>query len=43
MKELFYMEGPKFMAILILFLIITTAWFIYLNFNTPVVCRNYVN
>jgi hypothetical protein len=29
MKELFYMGGPKFMAILTLFLIITTAWFIY--------------
>ncbi|HKL09714.1 MAG TPA: MotA/TolQ/ExbB proton channel family protein [Bacteroidales bacterium] len=29
MKELFFMGGPQFMAILTLFLIITTAWFIY--------------
>ncbi len=29
MKNLFFMGGPGFMAILTLFLIITTAWFIY--------------
>jgi hypothetical protein len=29
MKDLFFMGGPQFMAILTLFLIITTAWFIY--------------
>lgn len=29
MKDLFLMGGPSFMAILTLFLIITTAWFIY--------------
>jgi len=29
MKKLFFMGGPGFMAILTLFLIITTAWFIY--------------
>jgi len=29
MKDLFFMGGPHFMAILTLFLIITTAWFIY--------------
>ena len=29
MKDLFLMGGPSFMATLTLFLIITTAWFIY--------------
>lgn len=29
MKDLFLMGGPRFMAILTLLLIITTAWFIY--------------
>jgi hypothetical protein len=29
MKELFFMGGPKFMAILTVLLVITTAWFIY--------------
>lgn len=29
MKELFFMGGPKYMAILTILLIITTAWIIY--------------
>ncbi len=29
MKNLFLMGGPQFMAVLTLFLVITTAWFIY--------------
>jgi len=42
MKDLFFMGGPTFMAILTLFLIITTAWFIYhfiISYNSKKIDR----